>query len=297
MMIQTKFSSKEIEQFWHENPCGQDFVERNQWKSFYSDYDEYKYRIEPHIPVELSKIDFSGKRVLEIGLGQGAEAQKMIEAGAIYNGIDLTGESVHRLKRRFELFGLPYESVQKCNAEKICFPDNSFDIVFSHGVIHHSPRIAEIVSEIHRVLKPGGQLVLMLYHRHSLNYHLFIKLIRRIGIFLLFVPGFAGFVSKATGEPLNRLLKHRDYLKRDGLFYLRMKNFIHKSTDGPDNVYSSVYSISEAKELLEEFKQLNFSIHLLNERHLFGLQHFLPNGFKKKLESRFGWHLWIKGRK
>lgn len=291
------FTEQEIGQFWQEHPCGEHFVEKANWRQFFLDYDRYKYRIEPHIPIELKKIDFRNKRVLEIGLGQGAEAQKIVEAGGIYNGIDLTQESVERVKRRFEIFDLDYESLLQGNAEEIGFPDCSFDIVFSHGVIHHSPRIAIIVDEIHRILKPGGEIVLMLYHRNSLNYQFSIRVLRRIGIFLLFIPGFPKVVSKLTGEPIDRLLKHCVNLKRDGLTYLCMKNFIHKSTDGPDNIFSSVFSVVEARRLLSNFRDLRFATHLLNERHLLGLQHVLPKQMRRALERKFGWHLWIRGRK
>lgn len=288
---------QEIEEFWQANPCGQHFVQKVDWRQFFIDYDRYKYQSEPHILVELGKTDFRNKRVLEIGPGQGAEAQKIIESGGIYSGLDLTQESVNRVKKRLEIFNLPYERVSQGSAERLAWPDCTFDIVFSHGVIHHSPRITAIVDEIHRVLKPNGEVVLMLYHRHSINYQVSIRFVRRAGIFLLFMPGIPGIVCRLTGEPLDRLLKHRSNLKQEGLSYLRMHNFVHKSTDGPDNVYSSVYSVAQVRQLLRQFRDLRFSKHLLNERHLLGLQFVLSRRVKQSLEARFGWHLWVRGRK
>src|SRR5215469_13731442 len=122
------------------------------------------------------------------------------------------------------------------------FEDGSFDVVFTHGVIHHSPRIASIVQEIHRVLRDHGQVIAMVYHRNSINYHLSIRVIRRAGIFLLPLPGAVSLVSRLTGEKQERLQKHLFNFKREGLSYLSMDNFIHKATDGPDNVFSSVFS-------------------------------------------------------
>jgi ubiquinone/menaquinone biosynthesis C-methylase UbiE len=291
------FTPVQIAKFWQKHPCGSDFVHASEGKDFFINYDRFKYTHEPHILDELKKVNFKGKRVLEIGLGQGAEAQKIIEAGALYNGIDLTEESVTRVKLRCELFSLPYESLQVMNAESLYFPNKSFDIVFSHGVIHHSPRIKTIVNEIYRVLRTGGMAVVMMYHRNSVNYQVSIRLIRRLGIFLLFVPGMSRLVAKLTNEKVESLEKHLVNLKRDGLTYLEMENFIHKSTDGPDNIFSSVFNQSEAAELFSAFKNLSFSKYFFNERHFPVVRSFLSAEVKKKIASRYGWHLWIKGVK
>jgi ubiquinone/menaquinone biosynthesis C-methylase UbiE len=296
-MNEAAFTPHEIAEFWRTHPCGSDFVDATEWKEFFLKYDAYKYRQEPHILEELKKIDFAGKRVLEIGLGQGAEAQRIIEAGAIYNGVDLTEESVERVKTRCGIFSLPYESIQVMNAEEMTFPDDSFDIVFTHGVIHHSPRIKLIVNEIHRVLRPGGTVVAMIYHRNSLNYHVSIRIIRRFGILIMAVPGVPFATVKLTGEKFDRLEKHRLNLKKNGLGYLKMENFIHKSTDGPDNVFSSVFSRKEASALFSKFRQVSFTCHFLNERHFPVVRSLLPRKAKRWLAARFGWHLWVRGVK
>jgi len=297
-MIDTlSFTPDQIAEFWEKHPCGSNFVHSSDWKDFFESYDRFKFANEAHILDELQRIDFQGRRVLEIGVGHGAEAQKIIEAGAIYNGIDVTDESIKRVKLRCELFALPYESLQVMNAEQLDFPDDSFDIVFSHGVLHHSPRIRMIVNEIHRVLRRGGTVVAMLYHRNSINYQISIRLIRRLGIFLLFVPGMSRFVARVTREKVERLEKHLTHFKREGFAYLKMKNFIHKATDGPDNVFSSVFSESEAAELFSAFRNLSFSKHFINERHFPVVRGFLSESLKRKLAARYGWHLWIKGIK
>jgi len=284
--------TENIKDFWQKNPCGSDFVENSSWEKFFREYDEYKYKIEPHIPININNIDWKNKKVLEIGLGQGAEAQKIIERGAKYYGIDLTEESVFRVKKRLELNNLKYEKISVMNAEKIEYPDEFFDIVFSHGVIHHSPNIEKIISEIHRTLKAKGTAVIMLYHKNSLNYQVSIKIIRRAGIFLLYVPGFSKIISKITGEPIERLIKHRKNMKKSGLSYLNMRNFIHKSTDGPDNIFSSVFTKKHSKEMFGKFSEIRFSIHYINLRHIPFLL-ILPQKLKKILEARYGWHLWI----
>lgn len=291
------YSSTKIAEFWDTHPCGEDFISESEGADFFRQADRIKNQLEPHISNNLRKYDFHGKRILEIGLGQGCEAQKIIQGGGIYNGIDITPESVRRVKDRCRIFSLPYESIQVMNAESMKFEDGSFDVVFTHGVIHHSPRIANIVQEIYRVLRDHGQVIAMVYHRNSINYQFSIRLIRRAGIFLLSLPGAVSLVSRLTGEKRERLQKHLFSFKREGLGYLRMENFIHKATDGPDNVFSSVFSKRELEGLFCKFNDLRFSVHYLNERHLPILRSILPVKVKDRLAAQFGWHIWVVGTK
>jgi SAM-dependent methyltransferase len=183
------------------------------------------------------------------------------------------------------------------SGEDLRFPDESFDLVFCHGVLHHSPVPEQIVAEVRRVLKMGGKVLAMVYHRDSINYHLSIRIIKRLGIVLLAVPVIRRWISQTTGEPEIRLHRHLSNLKDEGLKYLRMENFIHKATDGPDNVYSAVYTVDEARSLFSEFTQVQTTCHYLNERQFPVLSTVLPRSLKTWLGSKFGWHLWIKATK
>jgi len=294
----TKKDTEEIKQFWNENPVGSNFIAYKQGKKFYEDYDNFRYKTEGHIIDELNKIDLQNKKTLEIGLGQGADSMQLIDRGAIYYGIDLTDESVRRVKERFNLFNKAYQSIEVANAENIPYHDNFFDVVYTHGVIHHSPSIQKITDEIYRVLKPGGKAVIMLYHKNSFNYYISINFFRRVGLVMLMIfPFLSNLVSKLTGESKERINRHRELIKKEGWRYLKMKNFIHRSTDGPDNVYSSVWTSKSAKKLLCNFASTKTNVHFLNERHLLGLQHLLPKSLKNKIAHRYGWHLWIKATK
>jgi ubiquinone/menaquinone biosynthesis C-methylase UbiE len=293
-----KGQTNDIRQFWNENPVGSNFVKYAEDKSFYTEYDEFRYRTEGHILQELDAIGLAGKKTLEIGLGQGADSMQLIDRGADYYGIDLTDESVRRVKERFRLFDKKFSDVRVANAEHIPYADDSFDIVYSHGVIHHSPQMAAIVNQIYRVLRPGGQAVIMVYHRNSFNYYVSIGLLRRAGLMLMQVfPFLAKPVSNVTGESVDRINRHKHHLKREGWKYFRMKNFLHRSTDGPDNVYSSVWTDRSLRKLFSAFSSITTNVHFLNERHLLGVQHLLPNGMKKAMARRYGWHLWIKATK
>lgn len=288
-------SPSQIRQFWDRNPVNADFFAGAdpEDRAFFDAYDARRQATEGHIRLELERLPLAGARVLEIGLGHGTESQFLAERAGEYTGVDLTPESLRRVRRRFQLFDLARPRLALTNAERLPFGDAAFDLVFSHGVIHHSPRIHEIVAEIHRVLRPGGLAVIMVYHRNSLNYHLSIRLLRRAGIFALALPGVTRAVARLTGEPSDRLAAHTANLRRQGLAYLRMDNFVHYSTDGPHNVFSSVWSEPEARSLFARFTHVQCRRHFLNERHLPGLRTLLPQPTRDRLAARLGWHLWI----
>jgi SAM-dependent methyltransferase len=121
----------------------------------------------------------SGRKVLEIGCGMGTHAGMLIAAGADYSGVDLTDRAVEMTRRRLEIFDLHGE-VRQADAEQLPFEDSSFDSVWSWGVIHHSSSFVRCFEEIERVLKPGGRLMLMVYHHPSLFYFLYCVLARGV---------------------------------------------------------------------------------------------------------------------
>jgi SAM-dependent methyltransferase len=113
--------------------------------------------------------DLQGKDVLEIGSGTGVHARLLATAGAHLTAIDLTPTAVELTKRRLQLAGVDAD-VREADAESLPFADDSFDLVWSWGVIHHSEHTDRVVAEIARVLRPGGRLALMVYHRSSITF-------------------------------------------------------------------------------------------------------------------------------
>jgi ubiquinone/menaquinone biosynthesis C-methylase UbiE len=111
--------------------------------------------------------DVRGKAVLEVGPGSGFASQLFAEAGAYVTAVDLTEWAVETTRARLAAFELE-GNVMQADAERLPFDDASFDLVFSWGVIHHTTDMHQALRELVRVLRPGGRLVLMLYHRHSL---------------------------------------------------------------------------------------------------------------------------------
>jgi SAM-dependent methyltransferase len=275
-----EMSEKAIREFWDAHPCGESQVEslNSDYEDFFRRYDAFRYQREAHILRRLDAIDFQGKQVLEIGLGQGADSEQIIRRGAIWSGIDISAESVSRVSTRLRCRGLAYARLECASALDLPFPDDGFDMVFAHGVLHHIPDVLTAQKEIARVLKPGGRLIAMLYARRSLNYLLAISVVRRLSLAILFLGR-----AKAGGMVGGHLAN----VKRMGLReYLRMPNFIHGNTDGPWNPYSKVYDLATVHE---DFPAFTLETHYQDYMHAPPL----PVFWLKPLARILGWHLWV----
>ncbi|HUS12312.1 MAG TPA: class I SAM-dependent methyltransferase [Pyrinomonadaceae bacterium] len=243
--------------------------------------------------------DFASARrlkVLEIGCGIGTDGAQFAEAGAEYTGVDLTEAAVELARKRFELFNLPGK-FQTADAEDLPFPAESFDVVYSHGVLHHTPETKKAIQEIHRVLRPGGRAIVMLYHRDSYNYRINISLLRRAGARLLKSEKGIGLIHKITGEPLDSLREHARLLKSEKESYLKPAEFLNQNTDGAGNPLARVYSRTEARELFKDFSKVVLKTYFLNKRWLPLVGKILPRPVESRLASRWGWHLWIYATK
>ena len=267
-----------IREFWNAHPCGDHQVGglQGDYEEFFNKYDAFRYTSEPHILRCLDEVNFHGKKTLEIGLGEGADSEQIIRRGASWSGVDLTPESVERLKMRMKLRRLPFDEIKCGSVLELPFEDNSFDKIFSHGVLHHVPDIQRAQEEIARVLKPGGELIIMMYAKHSLNYWVSINIARRLGLIMLYL----------TGLRLGSLYdEHHKNARETGLLkYLKMENFIHRNTDGPHNPYSKVYT---AKEIAADFPL--FKINRVHKEHM----HAPPLPTRDLPGANLlGWHLW-----
>ncbi len=273
----------DVQNFWQQHPCGDGLIGglekfRNDYDVYFSHFDAYRYRKERHILDCLNRIDFNDKETLEIGLGLGADSEQIIRRGARWSGVDLTTESVERVLARLQLRNLPYGEVRQGSVLNLPFADNSFDIVFSHGVLHHVPDIERAQREIARVLRPGGKLVVMLYAKYSLNYLLAIVLLRRLGLLAIYASGY---------RPGGLYGQHLANARQVGLMnYLRMENFIHRNTDGPLNPYAKVYDTAMVAKDFPKFK----IIHAYKQ-----FMHAPPLPVKwLPLQRLLGWHLWVE---
>ncbi len=286
-----------VRAFWQANPCGVKFAEAAPGtRRFYELVEAHRYTKEWHIPEAADFAGARGLQVLEIGCGLGTDGAQFAEAGADYTGVDLTEAAVALARKRFELFGLPGH-FQTADAENLDFAADSFDLVYSHGVLHHTPETAQAIREIHRVLRPGGRAVVMLYHRGSYNYRVNISVLRRAGAQLLrWEPG-VKLVHRLTGEPLDSLRDHARLLKTEKDAYLKPDEFLSQNTDGAGNPLARVYSRSEARELFKDFSKVELKTYFLNKRWVPLVGNLLPRSLESRLAARWGWHLWIYATK
>ena len=155
----------EVRDFWNADPCGSRYLGN---REDFEAHARARSALEPYIQDFAGFLESTGKRVLEIGVGMGADYLEWLKAGAQATGVDLSSASLERAQRRCELAGYAPD-LQVSDAEHLPFPDNTFDIVYSYGVMHHSLDTPQCIREALRVLKPGGALRIMIYHHPSLT--------------------------------------------------------------------------------------------------------------------------------
>jgi SAM-dependent methyltransferase len=170
-----EIEKQDVHDFWQQASCGENLYLEGLDRPGYEAQSRERYRLEPYIPPFAAFDSAAGRKVLEIGVGLGADHQRFAEAGADLTGIDLTPRAIEHVRRRLALFGL-HSDLSTGDAERLAFADATFDVVYSWGVIHHSPETPRAVAEIHRVLKPGGVARVMIYHTWSLvGYMLWVR--------------------------------------------------------------------------------------------------------------------------
>jgi ubiquinone/menaquinone biosynthesis C-methylase UbiE len=155
-----------VREHWEAQPCGTRDLPTGDRRRFFAELERERYELEPYIKPFARFERGRGKKVLEVGVGAGTDFVNWVRNGAEATGIDLTEQGVLLTRERLELEGLRAE-VRQGDAENLPFPDASFDIVYSYGVLHHSPDTAKAIREVHRVLKPGGTALVMIYHSPS----------------------------------------------------------------------------------------------------------------------------------
>lgn len=169
------WDKRAVEEFWDRASCGEDLYLQNQQRDGYIEHARRRYELEPVIEEFAEFASAAGRRVLEIGVGLGADHQRFAQAGAQLTGIDLTARAVAHTRRRLAQFNFD-SLLSSGDAENLEFPSDTFDLVYSWGVLHHSPNTPKAISEVHRVLRTGGVAKVMIYHKWSLvGYMLWIR--------------------------------------------------------------------------------------------------------------------------
>ncbi|MBI5420538.1 MAG: class I SAM-dependent methyltransferase [Deltaproteobacteria bacterium] len=258
---------EESRRLWNANPCGGrggglDDIE-------YATLDYFRAvryrRYEVSDPWIRKTIDFNaarGKRLLEIGFGIGTDLLSFCEGGAEVHGIDITDEHFRLAKRNFELHGRRAE-LNLCDAACIEFPSGYFDFVYSLGVLHHTPDTVRCVSEAYRVLKPGGRLILGVYHTFS-AFHL-------VNLLLY-----------------NGLIKGK--LRRLG--YRGLLSTVERGADGMSVApLVKTYGKRQLRHILSDFSTVEIKIAHFRRDHVPYVGRFIPVSWEEVLGTRVGWYL------
>ncbi len=159
----------QVRAYWSRRPCNiRHSTKPVGTREYFDEVEARKYFVEPHIPAFADFAHWRGKKVLEIGCGIGTDSINFARAGADITVVDLSGESLELCKKRFEVFGLK-ANFYEGNAEHLSdfVPLEKYDLIYSFGVIHHTPHPERVMEQLKRYCKPDTELRLMLYTKWS----------------------------------------------------------------------------------------------------------------------------------
>jgi ubiquinone/menaquinone biosynthesis C-methylase UbiE len=157
----------QVAAFWDRQPCGSFTTAAPPGgRAFFEEVTRHRYAAQPFMRTLVGFEQCAGQRVLEVGCGLGTDLRQFALAGARVVGVELSSRSARLARQHFAVFATP-GAIVNGDAEQLPFADASFDVVYAFGVLHHTPDTATAIGECHRVLKPGGRFLIMLYNRRS----------------------------------------------------------------------------------------------------------------------------------
>ena len=252
---------------WSQDPCGAEYEREHPLgtREFFDSIERHRYsQYAPWMPATMGFNQFPGEHLLEIGCGMGSDLVQFARGGAICTAIDITPRSIEITRHRFALYGLQGTFIIS-DGERLPFPSNSFDVVYSNGVLHHTPDTAGAIREIHRVLRPGGIAKVMLYHRNSFNY--WVEIVLRRGLLR------AEFLRGRSAEDImSRVVEHSE----------------HEATP-----LVKVYSRKEIRSLFGVFTDVKVEVDQLLREELRFLSPLVSENLFRRLKKRIGWNVVI----
>ena len=248
-----------VRRFWNEAPCGTRDVAAEDERAKFAELQRQRDAREGFIARYARFGETAGLKVLEVGVGAGSDHVRFARAGAECTGVDLSEVSLATTRRRFELEGL-HSDLRVADAEHLPFADGTFDVVYSWGVIHHTPDTPRAAAEILRVLRPNGRFTVMVYNRHS----------------LLAAQAWMVFAA-LRGKP-NRSIG----------------DVLAKHVESPG---TKAYTVGEARRLFAAAHGVAVDTIVTAYDMRVGRRHFLPRWTWRLAPSRFGWFHVVSGRK
>jgi SAM-dependent methyltransferase len=256
---------------WSKDPAGA--VYGNQFEvgtlEFFDEVERHRYQeYAPWMPEVMGFNEFSGARLLEVGCGMGTDLLQFARGGAQVTGIDLTPRSIEISRQHFKV----YEQVGDfaiADCESLPFANGSFDVVYSNGVLHHTPDTAGAIREIHRVLKAAGEARVMLYHRGSIAY--WSEVILRYG------------------------LLHGEFLRGNSAAVI-MSKYVECNRGGGRPLVK-VFSRRQARELFSLFREVDVRVEQLTRPELYLFGPLVPEAILRRLQQSVGWNVIISAKK
>ncbi len=249
---------------WNNDPCGLIEGLPEGSREFYEGISDNRYRqYAPWMQATIGFDRYRGKRVLEVGFGMGTDLYEFARHGAVVSGIDLTPRHLEIAHKRFELYNLSVD-LRLGDAENLPYESNSFDVVYSFGVLHHTPNTQRALTEVWRVLAPGGIAIIGMYHRWS-PYYIALKA-------RYFLAG--DFRAQAWRDVLSTIE-------------------VRRHSDARPLV--KVYSRSRLAGMLTDFKDVRLEVHHLPypdfALHRSILRAPVPRMVVERLEPYLGWYV------
>jgi ubiquinone/menaquinone biosynthesis C-methylase UbiE len=283
-----------VREYWERHPnavnIGTGLIQGS--KEFFEAIERHRYAAEPCLQEMAQFSQWREKRVLEIGCGIGTDLRQFSRGGARVVGLDLTVEGVRMAQKGFAVFGLRGDFVV-ADAEALPFVSDSFDLIYSNGVIHHTPDITAAVSEIHRVVKVGGESLIMVYHRNSYFARVTVQaiLIPTIRILLWLFPH--GVLPAWLRLPMGikniyRITFEKGF-SRDIVF--AASTDLSMPGAGNSNPLSRAYTRRDVARIFSAFTSSKSYV-----RQLYHLK-FLPSALRHWIEHWAGWFLFVRAVK
>jgi len=259
---------QEVKAYWDHRPCNIRHSPKQVGTiEYFDEVEARKYFVEPHIPAFAQFARWRDKDVLEIGCGLGTDSSNFAKNGARLDIVELSSESLALTQRRFELLGLKANFVNG-NAEEIgqlLLPEKKYDLIYSFGVIHHTPHPEKVIAGLVDRLKPEGELHIMMYSRYC-------------------------------WKVLWMILK---YWWREPMSVSRLVAKYSEAQTGCPVTF--IYSAKQLRDLLKDFEVISISKdHIFPYRIQDYVEYryvkvwyfrWMPNSWFGWLERRLGWHM------
>ncbi len=256
---------------WGQDPCGAEYDREHELgtREFFDAIERHRYsEYAPWMPRLMEFGNFRGAKLLEIGCGMGTDLLQFARGGAHCTAVDLTPRSVEITRHRFALYGFS-GAFMISDGERLPFQSESFDVVYSNGVLHHTPDTQGAISEVHRVLRKGGTAKVMLYHRNSLNY--WVEIVLRRGLL-----GGEFLRGRSAEEIMSRVIEHSDHEARPLV---------------------KVYSRAQSRQLFSSFEHVAVEVEQLTRSELRFLAPLVSESLFRRLRRRVGWNVVVTARK